>query len=157
MWRRCCARPRCSAASTRPTCRPSRISSSSSTRATGTVVFEEGEPGDSLYVVMAGKVKLGCPGPGRENLVAVTGPSDEFGELSLFDPGPRTVTATMVTDARLARLPNDALQHWVYTRPQIAMRLLWVLAHRLRRTNTMLEDLVFVHVPGRVAKSCSNY
>ena len=61
----------------------------------GAVLFNEGEPGDSLYIVLAGKVKLGRRSPdGRENLVAIYGPSDQFGELSLFDPGPRTATAT---------------------------------------------------------------
>ena len=60
--------------------------------------------------MLAGKVKLGRrSSDGRENLVAVMGPSDQFGELSLFDPGPRTATATVVTDARLARLPKAAL------------------------------------------------
>jgi CRP-like cAMP-binding protein len=119
----------------------------------GTILFSEGEPGESLYIVLAGKVKLGRrSSDGRENLVAVMGPSDQFGELSLFDPGPRTATATVVTDARLARLPKSALQTWVRDRPQIAMQLLRVVARRLRRTNTMLADLIFVDVPGRVAK-----
>jgi CRP/FNR family cyclic AMP-dependent transcriptional regulator len=119
----------------------------------GAVLFNEGEPGDSLYIVLAGKVKLGRRSPdGRENLVAIYGPSDQFGELSLFDPGPRTATATVVTDARLARLPKAALQKWATERPQIAMQLLRVVARRLRRTNTMLADLIFVDVPGRVAK-----
>jgi CRP-like cAMP-binding protein len=80
------------------------------------------------------------------------GPSDEFGELSLFDPGPRTSTATVVTDARLAKLPKAAVHKWVQDRPQLAMQLLRVVARRLRRTNTMLADLNFVDVPGRVAK-----
>ena len=119
----------------------------------GTTLFSEGEPGDSLYIVLAGKVKLGRrSSDGRENLVAVMGPSDQFGELSLFDPGPRTATATVVTDARVARLPKEALQNWVRERPEIAMQLLRVVARRLRRTNTMLADLIFVDVPGRVAK-----
>jgi len=121
--------------------------------ARGETLFTEGEPGESLYIVLAGKVKLGRRSPdGRENLVAVMGPSDQFGELSLFDPGPRTATATVVTDARLARLPKAALQKWVQDRPQIAVQLLRVVARRLRRTNTMLADLIFVDVPGRVAK-----
>jgi CRP-like cAMP-binding protein len=119
----------------------------------GTVLFREGEPGESLFIVLSGKVKLGRRSPdGRENLVAIMGPSDQFGELSLFDPGPRTATATVVTDARVARLPKAALQKWVQDRPQIAMQLLRVVARRLRRTNTMLADLIFVDVPGRVAK-----
>ena len=76
----------------------------------GAVLFTEGEPGDCLYVVLIGKVKLGQRSPaGRENLVAVFGPADQFGELSLFDPGLRTATATVVTDALLARLPKAAL------------------------------------------------
>jgi CRP-like cAMP-binding protein len=119
----------------------------------GTVLFREGEPGESLFIVLSGKVKLGRrSADGRENLVAIMGPSDQFGELSLFDPGPRTATATVVTDARVAKLPKAALQKWVQDRPQIAMQLLRVVARRLRRTNTMLADLIFVDVPGRVAK-----
>jgi CRP/FNR family transcriptional regulator, cyclic AMP receptor protein len=119
----------------------------------GTVIFHEGEPGDSLYIVLSGKVKLGRrASDGRENLVAVMGPSDQFGELSLFDPGPRTATAVAVTDSRVAVLPKDALVRWVSERPQIALQLMRVIARRLRRTNTMLADLIFVDVPGRVAK-----
>jgi CRP/FNR family cyclic AMP-dependent transcriptional regulator len=119
----------------------------------GQVLFHEGEPGDSLYIVLSGKVKLGRRATdGRENLVAVMGPSDQFGELSLFDPGPRTATAVVVTDGRIARLPKAALQKWVEERPTIALQLLRVVARRLRRTNTMLADLIFVDVPGRVAK-----
>lgn len=119
----------------------------------GAILFQEGEPGDSLYIVLSGKVKLGRRSlDGRENLVAIMGPADQFGELSLFDPGPRTATAVVVTDARLARLPKAALQKWAQERPEIAMQLLRVVARRLRRTNTMLADLIFVDVPGRVAK-----
>jgi CRP/FNR family transcriptional regulator, cyclic AMP receptor protein len=119
----------------------------------GEVLFSEGDSGDRLYIVTSGKVKLGrSSSDGRENLLAVLGPGQMFGELSLFDPGPRTATATVVTDARVARLPKSALQKWVQDRPQIAMQLLRVVARRLRRTNTMLADLIFVDVPGRVAK-----
>ena len=119
----------------------------------GAVLFNEGDPGDSLYIVLSGKIKLGRrSSDGRENLVAVMGPSDQFGELSLFDPGPRTATAVAVTDARVAVLPKEALVKWVGERPQIALQLMRVIARRLRRTNTMLADLIFVDVPGRVAK-----
>jgi CRP/FNR family transcriptional regulator, cyclic AMP receptor protein len=119
----------------------------------GAVVFHEGEPGDSLYIVLAGKIKLGRrTADGRESLVAVMGPSDQFGELSTFDPGPRTATAVAVTDARLARMSKQALRGWIANRPQIAEQLLRVLARRLRRTNNHLADLIFTDVPGRVAK-----
>ncbi len=59
--------------------------------ARGDALFQEGEPGDRLYVVREGKIKLGRrSNDGRENLLAVLGPGEMFGELSLFDPGPRT-------------------------------------------------------------------
>ena len=120
----------------------------------GEVVFNEGEPGDSLYIVLSGKIKLGRrAADGRQNLIAVMGPSDMVGELSLFDPGPRTATATAVTDTRLARLRKQALRPWLNNRPEIAEQLLRVLARRLRRTNDALADLIFTDVPGRVAKN----
>ena len=120
----------------------------------GAVLFNEGEPGDSLYIVLSGKIKLGRrAADGRQNLVAVMGPSDTIGELSLFDPGPRSATATAVTDARLARLRKQALRPWLTNRPEIAEQLLRVLARRLRRTNDQLADLIFTDVPGRVAKN----
>jgi CRP/FNR family transcriptional regulator, cyclic AMP receptor protein len=119
----------------------------------GETVFAEGEQGDTLYIVLEGKVKIGRrASDGRENMLSVMGPSDMFGELSLFDPGPRTATATVVTDARLASLAHAALRPWITDRPEIAEQLLRVLARRLRRTNDALADLIFTDVPGRVAK-----
>jgi CRP/FNR family cyclic AMP-dependent transcriptional regulator len=120
----------------------------------GEIIFHEGEPGDSLYIVVSGKIKLGRrAADGRQNLIALMGPSDMVGELSLFDPGPRTATATAVVDARLARLHKQSLRPWLANRPEIAEQLLRVLARRLRRTNDALADLIFTDVPGRVAKN----
>ena len=120
----------------------------------GNTVFTESEPGDSLYIILSGKVKLGRrSSDGRQNLLAVMGPSDIVGELALFDPGPRTATATALTDLRLAKLGKSALRPWLTNRPEIAEQLLRVIARRLRRTNDSMADLIFTDVPGRVAKS----
>ena len=122
--------------------------------ARGAIIFAEGEPGDRLYIIGTGKVKIGRKSPdGRENLLMVAGPSDMFGELSIFDPGPRTSTATAVTEVRTYTMDRTALREWIGKRPEIAEQLLRVLARRLRRTNNMLADLIFTDVPGRVAKS----
>ncbi|MGH3671423.1 MAG: Crp/Fnr family transcriptional regulator [Pseudonocardiaceae bacterium] len=118
------------------------------------VIFAEGELGDRLYIVLSGKVKIGRRSPdGRENLLAVFGPSDMFGELSIFDPGPRTSTATTVTEVSAVSMDRPALREWITQRPEIAEQLLRVVARRLRRTNNMLADLIFTDVPGRVAKA----
>jgi CRP-like cAMP-binding protein len=118
------------------------------------VLFHEGDPGDRLYVIVEGKVKLGrTSGDGRENLLAILGPGEMFGELSLFDPGPRNATATAVSDAVLIGLGSEDLVTWLTGRPDVSRQLLRALARRLRRTNENLADLVFSDVPGRVAKA----
>lgn len=120
----------------------------------GDVLFREGEPGDRLYVIANGKIKLGRrSSDGRENLLAVLGPGEMIGELSLFDPGPRTATATAVADTTLHELAHSALVVWIEEHPAVAKHLLGALAARLRRTNEALADLVFSDVPGRVAKA----
>jgi CRP/FNR family transcriptional regulator, cyclic AMP receptor protein len=122
--------------------------------ARGDVLFHEGDPGDRLFVIRSGKIKLGRrSSDGRENLLSIQGPGEMFGELSLFDPGPRTATATVVADAELVELAHTDLVAWLEQHPTVAKHLLKALAHRLRRTNEALADLVFSDVPGRVAKA----
>jgi CRP/FNR family transcriptional regulator, cyclic AMP receptor protein len=75
-----------------------------------------------------------------------------FGELSVFDPGPRTASAITITEVRAVSMDRDGLRAWIADRPEIAEQLLRVLARRLRRTNNHLADLIFTDVPGRVAK-----
>jgi CRP-like cAMP-binding protein len=120
----------------------------------GGVLFHEGQPGDQLFLIIEGKVKLGhASADGRESLMAVLGPGEMFGELSLFDPGPRAASATALTEARVVRLDNAQLMPWLAGRPEVAASLLQALARRLRRTNEAMADLVFSDVPGRVAKA----
>jgi CRP/FNR family transcriptional regulator, cyclic AMP receptor protein len=120
----------------------------------GERLFAEGDQGDRLYIILSGKIKLTKAAPdGRENLLSVHGPGEMFGELSLFDPVPRTSSATAITQAELAGLAHDALHTWLSTRPEVAMHLLQALAQRLRRINEVKADLVFTDVPGRVSKA----
>jgi CRP/FNR family cyclic AMP-dependent transcriptional regulator len=119
----------------------------------GHTVFAQGQPGDRLYLITSGKVKV-CRRwlDDREHVLAVLGPSEMFGELSVFDPGPRTSTATTLTEVRAVSMDRTALRGWITERPEIAEQLLRVLARRLRRTNDDLADLIFTDVPARVAK-----
>ncbi|MDU5963214.1 MAG: Crp/Fnr family transcriptional regulator, partial [Dermabacter sp.] len=92
-------------------------------------------------------------GDGRENLLAVLGPGETLGELSLFDPAPRNATATAVAETTLYSLSQQDLYRVLAQRPEVARHLLASLARRLRKTNDSLADLVFADVPGRVAKN----
>lgn len=120
----------------------------------GAVLFHEGDSGNQMYIIVDGKMKLGRIGAaGRENLTAVLGPGQMFGELSVFDPGPRSTTATAVTSCELRCLEHADLDQWLRGRPEVALGLLAQLAGRLRRANDVASDLVFSDVPGRVAKA----
>jgi CRP/FNR family cyclic AMP-dependent transcriptional regulator len=119
----------------------------------GRTIYAQDDPGDQLYIVISGRVKMaGRASDGRENLLTIMGPSDMFGELSMFDPGPRTLSAIAVSPVRVVTMGRDALRRWITDRPEIAVQLLRVLARRLRRTNNNLADLIFTDVAGRVAK-----
>ncbi|WP_422115573.1 Crp/Fnr family transcriptional regulator [Brachybacterium sp. UNK5269] len=118
------------------------------------IIFREGDPGDRLFIIGAGKVKVGhASGDGRENLLAVLGPGETIGELALFDPAPRNATATVVAEATLYSLSQQDLYRVLAQRPEVGRHLLASLARRLRKTNESLADLVFADVPGRVAKN----
>lgn len=131
-----------------------RASMENITIAKGDVLFNEGQLGDRMYIITGGKVKLGHTAPdGRESILAILGPGELLGELSLFDPGPRTATAVALTDLTALGLGHGALRPWLTGRPEVAESLLQALARRLRRTNEALADLVFSDVPGRVAKA----
>ena len=120
----------------------------------GDVLFQEGQIGDHMYVIVEGKVKLGQTSTdGRESLLGVLGPGEMFGELSLFDPGMRTSTATALTDTTVLLMGHDQLKPWLSGRPEVAAALLQALARRIRHTNDAMADLVFSDVPGRVAKA----
>ena len=121
----------------------------------GEVLFHEGDSGDKLYIVLDGKVKLGRTSTdGRENLLAILGPGQMFGELSLFDPGPRSATVTAVTDVdvRLAlpRRPAALARGPARSSPAACSPS---SPRRLRKANDVIADLVFSDVPGRVAKA----
>ncbi|HYT09071.1 MAG TPA: Crp/Fnr family transcriptional regulator [Mycobacteriales bacterium] len=116
------------------------------------VVFAEGEPGEHLYVVLAGKLKLCRRAPdGRQAVLAVLGPGDLLGELTVVDGGPRSSTAVALTAARVARLPARVLRGWVRTHPPTAEAVLALLARQVRRSTDGLTGVAWSDVPSRLA------
>lgn len=126
----------------------------STTLRRGESLFREGDRGDRLYIVKEGKVKLShMSDDGRENLIAVLGPGEIIGELSLFDLGRRSSTVTAVAPTKLVSLDHEDMMRFIDENPALAKSMLRELAQRLRHTNEQMADLVFSDVPGRVAKA----
>ncbi|MUL64073.1 Crp/Fnr family transcriptional regulator [Mycobacterium sp. CBMA 234] len=115
-------------------------------------VFRAGDVGERLYIITAGRVKVGHTAERSSGLIAVLGPADIFGELALLDPCPRASTVTTITAVRAAVMTRPALREWMRQEPQAAEQMLRVLARRLRRTNNILCDQAFNDVAGRLAK-----
>jgi CRP/FNR family transcriptional regulator, cyclic AMP receptor protein len=119
----------------------------------GQMIFAEGDPGDRVFIIGWGKVKISVAGPGGGvNLLAILGPADVLGELAVFDPGPRTCTATAITDVEAGWLDRVTLRTWMADRPVIAESLLQLLARRLQHTDDKLIELICSDVPCRVAR-----
>jgi CRP/FNR family transcriptional regulator, cyclic AMP receptor protein len=119
----------------------------------GEVIFREGEPGRTLYVIERGQVKLSTSAPGgRELLVAVLGRGQIFGELEMFDGGPRGMTARTMEDVDAFVLDKHLVQAILRTRPAFVRRLLELIARRLRRADQAAQDLVFFDASTRLAR-----
>ena len=119
----------------------------------GTTIFHEGDPGDSIYVVVDGRIRMSrLSGSGTEATLALIGPGDCTGELSLFDGRPRSATATAMQATRTFVVSRDDFVGWVQERPGASLALLETLSLRLRRTNEIVTDLVFLDLPHRLAK-----
>ncbi len=122
--------------------------------ARGETIFNEGDDGHALYVVVKGKIKLARTArDGRENLLALLGVGDMLGELSVFDPGPRLSRAHAVEDSIVYELPKSVLDVWLDDHLEMSRHMLRALAQRIRRMSNTMADLVFSDVPGRVAKA----
>jgi CRP-like cAMP-binding protein len=119
----------------------------------GQLIYERGDLGAELYILLEGKVKMGrCADDGRENLLTVLAPPDIFGELALLDPGPQPWNATAVTDVHAVMVGREQLYAWMDAYPEMGKRLLRLMARRLRNTTDTLADLAFIDAPARVAK-----
>lgn len=120
----------------------------------GETIFREGDDGRAMYIIVRGKVKLARTArDGRENLLALLGVGDMFGELSVFDPGPRLSRAHAVEDSVVYELPKEVLDEWLDDHLEMSRHMLRALAQRIRRTSNTMADLIFSDVPGRVAKA----
>ena len=117
------------------------------------VILFEDDPGDALYVVATGQVKVVLIGEdGREVILSVMGPGEFFGEMSLLDDEPRSAHVIAMEDSSLAVLRREDFEGILTSTPQIALALLRELSRRLRRADEKVGSLVLLDVQGRVAR-----
>jgi CRP/FNR family transcriptional regulator, cyclic AMP receptor protein len=119
----------------------------------GSVILFENDPGDSLFVVRQGRVKVVLIGEdGREVILGVLGVSEHFGELALIDDRPRSAHVIAMDDSHLLVLRREDFRRRVESSPAVAWSLLTELSRRLRRADEKIGGLVLLDVPGRIAR-----
>lgn len=105
-------------------------------------IFQEGEPGDRMYVVCSGAVELATTDKlGQKLLLATAGRGDLFGELALLDHGGRTARATVLADAELLVLDRATLIDFIRRRPDAALDMMAVMSGRMRDTTNRLRQM----------------
>jgi CRP/FNR family cyclic AMP-dependent transcriptional regulator len=119
----------------------------------GSVILFQDDPGDSLFVLRAGRVKVVLIGEdGREVILGVLEPGAHFGELALIDDQPRSAHVIAMEDAQLLILRREDFRRRVEANPTVAWALLTELSRRLRRADVKIGGLVLLDVPGRIAR-----
>ena len=119
----------------------------------GSVILFQDDPGDSLFVLRAGRVKVVLIGEdGREVILGVLEPGAHFGELALIDDQPRSAHVIAMEDAQLLILRREDFRRRVEANPTVAWALLSELSRRLRRADVKIGGLVLLDVPGRIAR-----
>jgi CRP/FNR family cyclic AMP-dependent transcriptional regulator len=118
----------------------------------GEVIFHIGDPGDALFVMVEGEVKISLPSEtGEEAFLATLGKGDVFGELALLDGAPRSATATAISATETVVLPRDRFRELIATEAGVRDALLASIAGELRRLTTHVEELHFLDITGRLA------
>ena len=116
-------------------------------------LFFRGDPGDRLYIVVEGVVRIGSiSAEGLEVTLNLMKPGQVFGEIAAFDGSERTANASAVDHVLLLALDRTHLMEFLATGPEAGMRLMAALCERLRWVNGLLEDANFLDIPARLAK-----
>jgi CRP/FNR family cyclic AMP-dependent transcriptional regulator len=120
----------------------------------GSVIVSQEEPGDQLFLISSGKVKVVLYGEtGREIILSMLGGGDFFGEMALLDRQPRSANVVAVEDSELLALDRDAFQNHLSTHPSTALAILAEMSRRLRHADEVIGNLALLDVYARVARA----
>lgn len=119
----------------------------------GRTIVAEGEPSQSLYVLLSGRAKVQrSDTEGKEVILAVLGPGECFGEMSLIDDAPRSASVITIESCDFMSINKESFKSMLVTSPEISMRIMKGLVKRLREADKKIETLALLDVYGRVAR-----
>lgn len=119
----------------------------------GDIIFQKDDPGQSLFIIESGSVRIYMPGAqGTDLTLAVMGPGDFFGDMSLLDGRPRSASASAAAESVLLSVERTDFSNLLRARPDAALAILEVIAGRLRESDQMASDLAFLDASGRLAR-----
>ena len=122
--------------------------------ARGTSIFAKGDPGTGLMGVLAGAVKVSvASADGKDIVLNVFREGDIFGEIALLDGRPRTADATAMSDCELIVIERRDFVPFLSSQPDVMLKFIEILCSRLRRTSEQVQDITFLHLPTRLAKT----
>jgi CRP-like cAMP-binding protein len=120
----------------------------------GATIFAKGDPGTGLMAVLWGSVKISVPtADGREAVLNIINPGEIFGEMALLDGRPRSADAAAMDDCELMVIDRRDFIPFLREQPDIALKFIEILCARIRHTSEQVEDVMYLSVPGRLAKT----
>src|SRR6266700_2721293 len=121
---------------------------------TGATIAAKGDPGNNLFAVITGTVKISSSSPdGRNAILNLIGPGEIFGEIAVLDGAPRSADATANTNCELYIIDRRDFLPFVKSQPALAMKFIELLCARLRWTSQQVEQVILQNLPGRLASA----
>ena len=122
--------------------------------AKGSVIFEKGDAGVGLIGVLAGSVKISVTSAdGRDVVLNIIREGEVFGEIALLDGRPRTANATAMSDCELMVIERRDFVPFLRSQPDVTLKLMEILCARLRKTSEQVQDVTFLNLSARLAKT----
>jgi CRP/FNR family transcriptional regulator, cyclic AMP receptor protein len=120
----------------------------------GATIFSKGDPGTGLLGVLSGAVKVSiASAEGKDVVLNVFHEGEIFGEIALLDGRPRTADATAMANSELIVIERRDFVPFLQAQPDVTLKFIEILCSRLRRTSEQVQDVTFLNLPTRLAKT----
>jgi len=120
----------------------------------GATIFSKGDPGNSLYAVISGTVKISISSPdGRNAILNMVGPGEVFGDMAVLSGQPRSADATANTNCEIYVIDRRDFLPFVRSQPALSMKFIELLCTRLRQTSDQVEQVILQDLPGRLSSA----